>query len=115
MCLSDAVSDVLDPSNTRLPTILLNGLCPLQLRGLFRLCGYKLTKNYWQKNIDDEITFYAFQILAFSILPIFPSLLSSIVSILSISWTMTQQSCMYVHSTMVTLRIKFHPIGINDE
>jgi hypothetical protein len=94
------VSDVLDPSNTRLPTILLNGLCPLQLRGLFRLCGYKLTKNYWQKNIDDEITFYAFQILAFSILPIFPSLLSSIVSILSISWTMTQQSCMYVHPTL---------------
>lgn len=52
------VLDVLASSDTSLVAILLNGVCPLALRPALRcLCCLRLTDNYWQKNLDDEVIF----------------------------------------------------------
>jgi len=114
---------VLESSSTPYLTILLNGFCPPFLRlflvhllfglaFLLSLCcclprslrpslpslRRHLTPSYWQANLDDEITFYTFQFIALSFLPLLPSLLSASFTILSSrSWALAPQTC---HSSL---------------
>jgi len=111
---------VLESSSTSYLTILLNGFCPPFLRPflvhllfglayLLSLCcclprslrpslpslRRHLTPSYWQANLDDEITFYTFQFVALSFLPLLPSLLSASLSILSSrSWSLSPKTCL---------------------
>lgn len=105
---------MLESSNTPYLTILLNGICPPFLRPVllaFFSClaccccrclprslrpalPRDLTPSYWQANLDDEITFYTFQFVALSVLPLFPSLLQATLGIMaSQHWALDAQSC----------------------
>ena len=52
-----------------------------------------LEHGLWQRNLDDEISFYAWKYVAFSILPIFPSVVQSIIDVMSVTYTMVNDSC----------------------
>jgi hypothetical protein len=95
-----AVSDVLDPSDTTTFVVLMNAMCPLAARpAVERIFGVKLTDNYWQKNLDDEIHFFSLKFVACSVLPIFPTLVDSCANVVNTRWELVKESCKGVNTT----------------